>query len=65
MSTKPYESMNFMDFQQKYHDETACENKLFSFRWPNGFVCPKCGAAEFYDLPKRSLEDTRHGSCYA
>jgi len=52
---KPYESMSFLDFPEKYQDDAACEQKLFSFRWPNGFVCPKCGHAEFYDLPKRSL----------
>ena len=52
---KPYEEMSFLEFQEKYPDETACEDKLFSFRWPEGFVCPKCGGVDFYDLPKRAL----------
>lgn len=52
---KSYENMSFLDFQKRYPDESACEDKLYSFRWPDGFVCPKCGSKEYYDLPRRSL----------
>lgn len=47
--------MSFLDFQERYPDEASCEQKLFSFRWPDGFVCPKCGHSEFFDLPRREL----------
>ncbi len=52
---KQYESMSFFDFQKRYPDEAACEQKLYSFRWPHGFEWPKCGHTLFYDLPKRAL----------
>jgi transposase-like protein len=34
---------DFQDFLEMFKDETACCNYLFEMRWPEGFVCPKCG----------------------
>ncbi len=33
----------FLDW---FHDEDACLKYLERLRWPQGFVCPRCGAAE-------------------
>jgi len=35
--------MSFMEFAEKYATEEACREKMFEARWPEGFVCPKCG----------------------
>jgi transposase-like protein len=35
--------MSFMEFAEKYATEDACRQKVFEARWPEGFVCPKCG----------------------
>lgn len=32
-----------LEFEERFNDEAACEEYLFTLRWPNGFVCPKCG----------------------
>jgi transposase-like protein len=35
--------IGFMEFAEKYSTEEACRQKVFDVRWPDGFVCPKCG----------------------
>src|SRR5204862_5075964 len=32
------------EFQTNFPDETSCAAVLFERRWPQGFVCPACGA---------------------
>src|SRR5947207_3182256 len=32
------------EFQTNFPDETSCAAFLFERRWPQGFVCPACGA---------------------
>jgi transposase-like protein len=34
-------------------DETACEAHLFQKRWPEGFVCPRCGHTKPYYIKTR------------
>jgi len=38
--------MSFMEFAEKYATEDACRQKVFEARWPEGFVCPKCGGTK-------------------
>ena len=38
--------MSFQEFCERFSSEEACREKLFKMRWPNGFVCPKCGGVE-------------------
>lgn len=33
-----------LEFQQWFSDEKACVDYLYQSRWPEGFVCPKCGS---------------------
>jgi len=33
-------------FEDRFSTEAACREYLFRLRWPNGFVCPRCGAQE-------------------
>jgi len=35
--------MSFMEFAEKFSTEEACRQRVFEARWPEGFVCPKCG----------------------
>lgn len=46
--------MSLIEFQQKFSTEEACQQHLFSIRWPNGYRCPRCG----HD--KASFHSTRH-----
>jgi transposase-like protein len=35
---------NVIDFDKRFGSEEACVTYLMSLRWPEGFVCPACGA---------------------
>jgi ribosomal protein L37AE/L43A len=35
--------MSLSDFPARYGTEAQCEQALFAWRWPQGFVCPECG----------------------
>ena len=35
--------IGFVEFSQRYASEERCREKLYGMRWPNGFICPKCG----------------------
>jgi len=37
--------MSLSDFLARYGTEVQCEQALFAWRWPEGFVCPECGYA--------------------
>ena len=52
---KPYQEINFLDFQKKYQSEEDCEKRLFELRWPQGFICPTCGHQEYYFISERKL----------
>ena len=36
-----------IEFEKRFHTEKACYDYLFKMKWPDGFVCPKCGH-QFY-----------------
>jgi hypothetical protein len=33
-----------LELEQRFSDEAKCRDYLFALRWPQGFVCPVCGA---------------------
>lgn len=35
---------NLIDFSRRFCSEEACAEYLFALRFPNGFVCPRCGS---------------------
>ena len=37
------ECITFEEFRTRFSTEEACRAELFRLRFPNGFVCPKCG----------------------
>ncbi len=43
------------EFQQWFSTEEACTKFLIDSRWPDGFVCPRCGGREYYWLEVRRL----------
>lgn len=45
---RPLTGMNLIDFQKRYGTEEACEQALFRHKWPNGYICPKCGNKTYY-----------------
>lgn len=47
--------MSILDFMDQYGSEKKCRSALFRFRWPNGFVCPKCGNKTYCEIKKRNV----------
>lgn len=54
--------IGFKEFWQRFQTEEACEEYLFQHRWPDGFVCPKCGKIGCYHLHERREYVCKH--CY-
>jgi transposase-like protein len=48
------------EFQAKFGSEEACQQYLASCRWPEGFVCLRCGNRRAYELARQ-----RHWQCAA
>jgi transposase-like protein len=41
------------EFQAKFATEEACQQYLAACRWPDDFVCPRCGQRQAYELVQR------------
>jgi transposase-like protein len=39
---------NQMEFDKRFASEEACQQYLFKLRWPQGFVCPRCGKTRYW-----------------
>lgn len=57
--------LSLLEFQQKFINETACEMYLFQKRWPEGFICPRCGHKEYYYIRTRKHYECRRCSYQA
>lgn len=49
------ESINFIEFINRFQTEEQCREFLFNLRWPTGFVCPKCGQKHFCEVKNRNV----------
>ena len=41
---------NLEEFEAWFPSETACREYLAELRWPDGFVCPRCGPAKAWSV---------------
>ena len=44
MARRKLQRVSLRDFLERFHSEGACRDYLAKTRWPEGFVCPKCGS---------------------
>jgi transposase-like protein len=42
-----YSEISFHQFLSMFPTEQSCFDYLFKIRWPQGFVCPRCGHGEY------------------
>lgn len=55
------ESMSLTEFIEKFNTEEKCRDYLYQIRWPDGFVCPKCGVKdEPFQIQCRNQYQCRH-----
>src|SRR5215470_8239454 len=50
--SRPLFPKTLREFQSKFANEEACQRYLAACRWPDGFVCPRCGNRQAYELVK-------------
>jgi transposase-like protein len=43
-----------LELEQRFATDQACRQYLFALRWPDGFVCPRCGGRQAWPM-KRGL----------
>ena len=43
-------------FMEQYGTAERCEQALFAWCWPRGFVCLECGHAAYFVLEHRRLK---------
>ena len=43
-----------LELEKRFGDDEACRQYLFALRWPDGFVCPRCGGKRAW-LMRRGL----------
>ena len=48
------DEVTFKEFRNHYGTEEACREVLFRLRFPEGFLCPRCGCREFYPIRSRN-----------
>ncbi len=41
-----------MDLERRFVNEGACREYLFTLRWPEGFVCPRCGGKSAWAMSR-------------
>ena len=56
---KKYKKRSLIEFQNEFPDNEACAKHIAAQRWPNGFVCTRCGSKEAWYLSKRQLFDCK------
>lgn len=55
------EKMNLLEFMERFGTEDACREHLYKIKWPEGFVCPKCGVKhEPYIIKARNKYQCKH-----
>jgi ribosomal protein L37AE/L43A len=47
-------------FRARYGTEEQCRAELFSWRWPEGFICPVCQGTVYVEIKHRKLYQCRH-----
>lgn len=55
------ETMSLLEFMKRFDTEDKCRDYLYQIRWPEGFICPKCGAVDApYNIKARNILQCRH-----
>jgi Zn ribbon nucleic-acid-binding protein len=58
-ASKPKSILTVKEFRQQFGDEEQCWQHLTHKRWPNGFVCPRCGGDSRGYMKARRVHECR------
>ena len=45
-----------LEFEKRFHTEDDCRAYLERLRWPHGFMCPQCGAGDYWKTERGLLK---------
>lgn len=51
--------MSLLEWQKRYGTEKACAAAIAKYRWPNGFICVKCGHEAYWFIKTRKVYQCR------
>ncbi len=49
------------EFEKRFGTDEACREYLYRLKWPDGFICPRCGNIKFWWTSKSKLHCTACG----
>ena len=52
---KRHRDLPITKFQEIFKTEASCREHLFRKKWPKGFICPRCGHTEYYQVERNNL----------
>jgi len=55
MSIKEQYPRDFQEFLAQFKSEDDCWSYIFEIRWPNGYMCPKCGKNKYWLTGQRLI----------
>ena len=55
--------LSMAEFMDRYGSEDQCEEVLMASRWPDGFVCPRCGAGGHTTFRREGLLYLQCSTC--
>ena len=55
--------LSMPEFLQQFGTEAQCEAALQAARWPDGFVCPRCGGSARTSFVRAGLRYWQCGDC--
>jgi len=41
---------SLLELERRFSNEQVCRRYLFALRWPDGFVCPRCGNGQAWEM---------------
>ena len=48
--------MSFLEWTNRFATQEACLAEIARHRWPEGFMCPRCGHDRAYELNQRAIQ---------
>jgi len=52
---------SLLEFHRLFATEEQCADYLYSIRWPEGFICPRCGSSRGYAITARRVTECHNG----
>ncbi len=55
--------LSMVDFRRRQGAEAQCHAALMTVRWPDGFICPKCGETHHFTFERDGLTYWQCSAC--